>query len=108
MDLSVPGVSSDHGSKSAADMSSSSAGVPCGLDSSAALGAIALMDSSNRVLFDAGSQILVDDGSSTGLVLLPYVQPHASIAAEAMAFLAACEDGGGSNCGSTCRAFSPS
>ena len=31
MDLSAPGVSSDHGSKSAADVSSS-AGVPCGFE----------------------------------------------------------------------------
>ena len=63
-DLSAPGVSLDRGSNSAADMSSS-AGVPCDLDSSAALGTIALVDSSKCVVFDAGSQFLVDDSSCT-------------------------------------------
>ncbi len=64
MDFSASGVSSVYGSNSA-DGVALSAGVPCDLDSSAAVGTIALVDSSKRVVFDGGSQFLVNDSSST-------------------------------------------
>ena len=63
MDLYASGRLFGLGSNSAAVVLSS-ASVPCDMDSSAALGTIALVDSSNCV-FDAGSQFLVDDGSSS-------------------------------------------
>ena len=81
------GVSSVYGSNSA-DGVASSAGVPCDLDSSAAVGTIALVDSSKRVVFDGGSQFLVDDSSSTASAVA--VRPHACVAAQA--FLTACEE----------------
>ncbi len=49
-----------------------------------------LEDSSNSVIFDAGSQFLVDDGSFTAKVVA--VRPHASVAVEAIAFLTAREE----------------
>ena len=66
----------------------SSAGVPCDLDSSAAVGTIALVDSSKRVVFDGGSQFLVDDSSSTASAIA--IRPHARVAAQT--FLTACEE----------------
>ena len=87
MDFSASGVSSVYGSKSA-DGVASFAGVPCDLDSSAAVGTIALVNSSKRVVFDGGSQFLVDDSSSTTSTIA--IRPHARVAAQT--FLTACEE----------------